>query len=107
MKTFKLTINDDGTCSLADEAGAEVGTYQTLDELTTALPEAVGAGPTEPAAEQVEGVPATESGETIATETAEPSIAPNDGEKKYASKKGTRPKTMPGMEDYFKGSPIK
>lgn len=107
MKTYTLTIEDDGTCSLADDAGSEVGKYQTLDELTAALPDAIGAGPAEPAAGQTEGAPETEAGETPGSETAEPSTEPIDGEKNYAQKKGMRPKATANLSDYFKGSPVK
>ena len=98
MKKFELTIQDDGTCTLADESGAEVGSYQTLDELSAALPDAVGVGPTEPTTEQIEGAPATEAAETLETESAEPV----DGDKNYAQKKGMHPKTAPNIADYFK-----
>lgn len=106
MKTFTVTINDDGTCAVTDDKGTEIGTFQSVEELTAGLAGIVGAEtPVEPAEPQEEPETA-EPAETPAQEAAEPpageeALAPTDGETNYAQKKGMRPKKPADMNDYF------
>jgi hypothetical protein len=106
MKSYTITINDDGTCSLQDEAGKEIGTFDSLDALAAEIPAALNAEtPAEPDA-QTEG-PTAEEAETPEQEATEPNeeTAPQEGETNYAQKKGMRPKQAATMEDYFTRPP--
>jgi hypothetical protein len=102
MKTFTITVDDNGGCTVADEGGKEVGAFASAEELSAGIGDILGSsgeavepeGEAESVAPEAEGAPETED---EATE-------PQDGETNYAKKKGMRPKMQADLADYF-GAP--
>ena len=101
MKTFTVTIGDDGAVSVSGDVSGEFG---SLDELVGGLPGLVGAPDAAEPAATAPAPAALPPGEMPPPAGEDPGEEGYDEAMNYARKSGTRPKVQPGFDDYF-GTP--